>query len=110
MFQNKKNSRADSNDSPIIRQTQYFQNLHKKTADYLNRRASGWSPGKLKVLLLCFCFLAGSASLFVMAKAVLSATGPPTPKVQQIKPPILKGSRKENEVFGHDSLNKTFNH
>lgn len=69
----KRQKRKDNAEKPAIigQLTEKVINIQHKAADFLNEKANSWQPERMKVLLVMFCLLFGTASLFIMGKAIL---------------------------------------
>ena len=102
----KTTAKAEPKDTTVVdRVTGAVLSAQHKAADYLNRKTAGWSPLKTKVILILFCLVTGNMILFIAARAILSANGPPKNlRVERLirpMPLLLPGEGKSQPANKH---------
>ncbi|MBS1524725.1 MAG: hypothetical protein JST19_03690 [Bacteroidetes bacterium] len=67
--------KSEENTSPF---SEYVLQLQRRTADYLNSKARHLTAAQLKVLLVCFCMIAGGLCCYIALKPIIYGNGPPS--------------------------------
>jgi|GEM_PF-5938904 len=101
--------RGGANDGIGSSVTRKITAIQHKAADYLSKKTAGWSPLKMKIVLILFCLVTGNISLYIAGRAILSANGPPRSfKVQRLHLPFPLQKDRPNSLSPDSSTNKLY--
>jgi len=97
---------AGTGQAQTNRSYQYLLQLQSRIARYLNSKAAGWSPARLKFLLVIFCLTAGNISLYIISTAISGEKN--IPPVQRMRSTI-RSPVKNSTDSSHLKIHQTFN-
>lgn len=81
-----------------------LQGWQRKAADFLNHKTESWSATKLKIALVLFCMVMGSASLYVMGYALRNGHGPPSIRIRKLQVPQMPEKDYQKDSIHHKQI------